>query len=137
MNKVRVQLGEKEYTVVTERDEAYVRDCADRINYEMTGLRTGNAGMRVSDAALLCAMNFLDELGQVQLDCDQLKRQLKECFEESARQRGQLDELEKTVAKLTQELEEKKAQLARKGGRKSAPASQGAQAPDEGEPAKE
>ena len=50
--------------MVTERDEAYVRDCADRINYEMTGLRTGNAGMRVSDAALLCAMNFLDELGR-------------------------------------------------------------------------
>ena len=71
------------------------------------------------------------------LPTQQLKRQLKECFEESARQRGQLDELEKTVAKLTQELEEKKAQLARKGGRKSAPASQGAQAPDEGEPAKE
>lgn len=116
-NRIRVKLAGKEYVVITERDEGFVLRCAGHLNRGIEDILLANPAAGTVDAALLCAMNFLEEMELQRGAVDDLKRQLKACFEEQARWKAQEKELEGAVKRLHEELAEKNAQLARRGGR--------------------
>lgn len=116
-NRIRVKLAGKEYVVITERDEGFVLRCAGHLNRGIEDILLANPAAGTVDAALLCAMNFLEEMELQRGAVDDLKRQLKACFEEQAQWRAQEKELEGAVKRLHEELAEKNAQLARRGGR--------------------
>lgn len=115
-NRIRVRLAGKEYVVITDRDETFVLRCAEHLNRKIDEILAAYSGARTMDAALLCAMNFLEERALQGGSMEEMKRQLKARFEEEARWRAREKELEGTVKKLTEELAAKNAQL-RRGGR--------------------
>ena len=116
-NRIRIKLAGKEYVVITERDEGFVLRCAEHLNRGIEEILLANPAAGTVDAALLCAMNFLEEMELKRGAAEELKRQLKTCFEEQAQWKAQERELEGAVKRLNEELAEKNTQLARRGGR--------------------
>ena len=93
-NRIRIKLAGKEYVVITERDEGFVLRCAEHLNRGIEEILLANPAAGTVDAALLCAMNFLEEMELKRGAAEELKRQLKTCFEEQAQWKAQEWELE-------------------------------------------
>ena len=82
-NKVTVSIAGQEYTLVGTEDESYVRQIAAQV-----------------DSAILAAVNIADQYFKEQSSCENLRRQLKEALEESARQKMELSDAKREIFKL-------------------------------------
>ena len=61
MNKVYpVKIAGRELRLVTEEDEGYVRELAERLNNAISEAIIGNSGADKLDGAILCALDALD-----------------------------------------------------------------------------
>jgi cell division protein ZapA len=100
-NRVTVTLGGQEYTLLAVEGEDYVRRMADIVNEKLAQTAAGSQMARV-DCALLTAMNLADEKTKEQEAAENLRRQIKELLEESAKLKLELSEAKREIFKLQQ-----------------------------------
>jgi len=89
-NKVVVTIAGRDYTMVAVEDEAYVRRCAAHVDgqiREVSSIRLSQA-----DSAVLAAMNVADQYFKELEAAENLRRQVKECLEETNRLKMELSE---------------------------------------------
>ncbi len=98
-NKVTVTIYDHDYTLVATEDESYIRQVAAYLDGQ---LREVMASGRLShaDGAVLTAMNVSDRLFQEQHASENLRRQLKEEVDLSARLKMELSEARREIFKL-------------------------------------
>ena len=67
MNKVcPVKIAGRELRLVTEEEESYVLELADRLNSDITEAVMGNSDATRFDGAILCALTAMDEAVKAQ-----------------------------------------------------------------------
>ena len=98
-NKIEVSIGGKNYTMVAVEDEDYVRRCAALVDKQLQEVMSGSRLPQV-DAAVLAAMNVADLYLKEQEVSENLRRQVKECLEESAKLKLELSEAKREIFKL-------------------------------------
>ncbi len=98
-NRVTVTINDHDYTLVATEDESYIRQVAAFLDGQ---LREVLASGRLSqtDGAVLTAMNIADRLFQEQMSTENLRRQLKEEVDASARLKMELSEARREIFKL-------------------------------------
>ena len=98
-NKVTVSIAGQEYTMVAVEDEAYVRKVAAHVDGQVREvLEQGR--LSIADGAVLAAMNIADQYFREVTASENLRRQIKEGLEESAKLKTELSECKREIFKL-------------------------------------
>ena len=98
-NRIVVNIGGKDYTMVAAEDEGYVRKCAALVDKHLGEILTGGK-LSQADAAVLAAMNIADLLFKEQEAAENLRRQVKENLEEANSLKLELSEAKREIFKL-------------------------------------
>ncbi len=113
-NKVHVKIGGATYTIVTEDDPEYVENLADMINNEIRIICNSNPALSITQAAVLVALDQADACKKSTASADNLRAQIKDYLEDSARARMEVDVARREVERLNREISELRERLANK-----------------------
>ena len=97
-NKVVVTIAGRDYTMVAVEDEAYVRRCAAHVDGQIR--EVSSIRLYQADSAVLAAMNVADQYFKELEAAENLRRQVKECLEETNRLKMELSEAKREIFKL-------------------------------------
>ena len=98
-NKVTVSIAGQEYTLVGVEEEFYVRKIAAYVDAQVREVSDGNR-MSLVDGAILAAVNIADQYHKEQESSENLRRQIKQTLEESAKLKLELSEAKREIFKL-------------------------------------
>ncbi len=104
MNKIKVEICGTTYPLSVEGDPEYYENLAKELNAKMTEIMQGNERISVTCAAVLCALETMDESSRTSTGADNLRSQLKGYLEDA--RNAQL-----TAENAARELRELRAQL--------------------------
>lgn len=111
-NKVHVRIGGASYTIVTEDEPEYVETLADEISESMRGIINSNPSLSMTQAAVLVALDNADASKKATASADNLRAQIKDYLEDSARARMEVDVARREVERLNREISELRDKLA-------------------------
>lgn len=101
-NRVTVTVGGLKYTLLASEGEDYIHRVADYVNDKLS--QTSQTGkFSQMDCAILTAINIADDRFKEQETSENLRRQIRELLEESARLKTELSEAKREVFKLQQQ----------------------------------
>lgn len=103
-NKVQVKIGGATYTIVTEDDSQYVEDLADFLNSEIRSICNANPSLSMTQAAVLVALDQTDACRKASASADNLRVQIKDYLEESARAKMEVEVARREVERLNREI---------------------------------
>lgn len=99
-NKVSVTIAGQQLTLVGAEDEAYVHRVASYVDEQVR--QVADAGrMSVVDSTLLAAVNIADQYFKEQDTCENLRRQIKDVLESSAKLQAELSDAKREIFKLS------------------------------------
>ncbi len=113
-NRVQVKIGGASYTIVTEDDPEYVENLAEMINDEMRTVCNSNPSLSLTQAAVLVALDHADACKKATASADNLRAQIKDYLEDSARARMEVDVARREVERLNREISDLRNKLAGK-----------------------
>ena len=98
-NKVTVSIAGQEYTMVAVEDERYVRKVAAHVDGQVREV-LDQGRLSIADSAVLAAMNIADQYFREVAANENLRRQIKDGLEESAKLKSELSECKREIFKL-------------------------------------
>lgn len=98
-NKVTVTIAEQEYTLIADQDAAAVEKIAAHVDAKVREVLDGSR-LSLADGAILASMNIAEEYFKEVEASENLRRQLKEYLEESAKVKQELSEAKREIFKL-------------------------------------
>ena len=114
-NKVHVKIGGASYTIVTEDEAEYVEALADEISENMRAIINSNPSLSMTQAAVLVALDNADASKEkATASADNLRAQIKDYLEDSARARMEVDVARREVERLNREISDLRDKLAAK-----------------------
>ncbi len=113
-NRVQVKIGGATYTIVTEDDSEYVENLAEMLNNEIRSVCNANPSLSITQAAVLVALDQADACKKASASSDNLRVQIKDYLEESARARMEVEVARREVERLNREISDLRERLANK-----------------------
>lgn len=101
MNKIRLTICDTEYLLNAEESEEYMQALAEKVDASMRQMME-NPRVSLSMAAVLTALNAQDELEKALASADNLRAQMKDYLNDSAR--AEVDRLRQENAQLRARL---------------------------------
>lgn len=106
LNKVKVNICGKEYTLQTEEEPSYIFSLARYVEKKINEITSSNTSVSQASAAVMVAFMAIDELNQTNRNLDNLRGELKEYVDEADRVTSERDnavrELEIIKTKISQ-----------------------------------
>ena len=113
-NRVQVRIGGASYTIVTEDDEEYVENIALSVDSDINAVCNANPSLLVTQAAVLVALDQADACKKATASSDNLRVQIKDYLEESARARMEVEVARREIERLNREISELREKLNRR-----------------------
>lgn len=110
-NKVQVKIGGATYTIVTEDDTQYVEELAEEINNDIRSICNSNSSLSITQAAILVALDNADACKKASASADNLRVQIKDYLEESARAKMEVEVARREVERLNREISDLRERL--------------------------
>lgn len=110
-NRVQIKIGGATYTIVTEDDPEYVEALAEQINNEIRSACNANSSLSMTQAAVLVALDQADACKKASAASDNLRAQIKDYLEESARARMEVEVARREVERLNREISDLRNKL--------------------------
>lgn len=104
-NKVTIFVAGQKYNLVTTDSEKYVTDIASKVETRINSLLT-QTSMSKEKCAVMAALDFCDDESKAREALAQVKEQIKDYIEDSAKLRAEIDALKAQVEKLEGEKQE-------------------------------
>ena len=98
-NRVTVLIAKQEYTLVAAEEMSYLQKIASHVDAKIQEV-LDSAKVSMVDGAVLAAVNIADEYFKEVEAAENLRRQVKECLEESAKLKLELSEAKREIFKL-------------------------------------
>jgi cell division protein ZapA len=99
-NKVTVSIAHREYTLLSDENEAYVQKVAGYVTSQIDENMKAT-GISAVDAAVLAAANITDNYFQEMESTERLRRQLKEALDDAAQIKSELSEAKREIFRLS------------------------------------
>ena len=112
-NRISVRIGGASYTIVTEDDEEYVENLAESVDRDIKSVCNANPSLSVTQAAVLVALDQADACKKATAASDNLRVQIKDYLEESARARMEVEVARREIERLNREISELREKLNR------------------------
>ena len=103
-NKVKLSIAGSDYYVTTDDDPKYVLDLGNSLDETLSKIIAGNSRLSVTQAAILASLEYADEARKATETADNLRSQIKEYLEDSARYKMEAEVAKRDVERLTKEL---------------------------------
>lgn len=103
MNKIKIVLSGKEYTIQTEESVSYVKQLAEELDRKISDYMEQNSSITVTSACMLVSLGLMDDCIRASSDKENLRKQVIEYLEEATQARTEITELKKENEALRQE----------------------------------
>lgn len=103
LNRVTIVIHGTEYTLMTDEDTARVEELGRELDKKIREVLSQSDRISFSDAAILCAMDYLNQLDKADQSADNMRVQIKEYLEDVARSKIEIEELKRQVDKQKRE----------------------------------
>ena len=113
-NRVGIKICGSSYTIVTEDDPAYVEELAELIDSEMKSIEQNSPSLSTTQCAVLVALDQADACKKATASADNLRAQIKDYLEDSARARMEVDVARREIERLNRENSNLRSRLAEK-----------------------
>ena len=100
MNRIKIILAGKEYTIQTEESGSYVKQLAESLNKKIEEFMQANESVSMTSARMLVALGLMDDCIKASSDKDNLRKQVIDYLEEATRSRTEITELKKELDAL-------------------------------------
>lgn len=111
-NRVSIKICGSSYTILTEDDTAYVEELAELIDSEMKGVAQSSPSLSTTQCAVLVALDQADACKKATASADNLRAQIKDYLEDSARARMEVDVARREIERLSRENSNLRSKLA-------------------------
>ena len=105
MNKIKIFLAGKEYTIQTDESVTYVKQIAETLDSKIDEFMQQNDAVSITSACMLVSLGLLDDCMKASSDKDNLRKQVIDYLEEATQARTEIMELKKQLDALQQENE--------------------------------
>ena len=106
LTKVRLQIAGSNYVISTTDSESYVHELAERLDKDMKDILESAPSASVTQAAVLAALDFQDELQKSTGSVDNMRRQIKDYLEDAANAKSEAADAKRQVQELQRQLEQ-------------------------------
>lgn len=106
MNRVKVLICGREYTLLTEEEPAYVYALARKLEKNIAEFVGVNSNLSVYSASVMIALSTLDEMNHCNEDNDNLRMQLKNYADEASKARLERDSALREIETLKNRIAE-------------------------------
>ena len=113
LTKVRLQIAGSNYVISTTDSESYVHELAERLDKDMKDILESAPSASVTQAAVLAALDYLDELQKSTGSVDNMRRQIKDYLEDAASAKMAAEETRRENASLKRRVDELERRLRR------------------------
>ncbi len=103
-NKVKLKIGGATYSILTEDDENYVLKLGESIDEAINEISTSNPTLSMMQCAILVALDQADACQKATATADNLRSQIKDYLEDSARARMEVDVARREIERLNREI---------------------------------
>ena len=100
MNRIKIILAGKDYTIQTEESGSYVKQLAESLNKKIEEFMQANESVSMTSASMLVALGLMDDCIKASSDKDNLRKQVIDYLEEATRSRTEITELKKELDAL-------------------------------------
>ena len=90
-NKVKLNIGGAEYSVLTEEDVKYVADLGKEVDRMLAQVMKENPRVSTTQAAVLTALDYADEAKKSAADADRLREQIKDYLDDASSAKSKAD----------------------------------------------
>ncbi len=113
-NKVSLKIGGNTYSIITEDDPAYVEELGEYLDHEMKQISAESPALSMTQCAVLVALDRADACRKATASSDNLRAQIKDYLEDSARARMEVDVARREIERLNREISNLRNRLAAK-----------------------
>ncbi len=104
MEKIRLMIAGTEYVLSTDDDLDYVAKLGEDLDKRIGALMENNTKISVTQAAVLCALEYADEASKGASSAENLRAQIQEYLEDAARARTDAEISKREAERLAKEL---------------------------------
>ncbi len=115
-NRVKVLINGTEYTLVSTEEPEYVQRVAVLADRKLTEIYESSPRLSTALASMLAAINLADDYIKLDDAADNLRTQISESLKTEEKLSAELTEYKERVAKLEEEVQTLKIEIARRSG---------------------
>jgi len=104
VNRIRLEICGCSYVVATTDTEQYTLSLAEKLDHNMNEIMAQNTSASVTAAAVLSALDYLDELEKAGAAADNMRTQISEYLEDAAKAKMETEEAKKEIERLRREI---------------------------------
>ncbi len=112
-NKVKLIIGNAEYTLLTEDDTKYVTELGKEVDNALHSIMKENARVSTTQAAILLALDYADKFKKATDSSDNLRSQIKDYLDDAANAKSKADWARHEAENAKRELEAAKLEIER------------------------
>ncbi len=111
MNKIKVTICGREYSLKSEEQPAYYIALAKKVEDTINQMLAQSSGLNIQSAAVLAALAAFDDAHKADESIDNIRTQVKEYVNDAGKARAERDEAYKEVEKLKLKISELENEL--------------------------
>lgn len=111
MEKIKLRIAGDDYNIVTDDNLDYVAKLGEELDRKLSALMSNNARISVTQAAIVTALDYADASKKSEQTSDNLRAQIQDYLEESARLRTDVEIMKRENERLMKENASLKASL--------------------------
>ncbi|MGN0468956.1 MAG: cell division protein ZapA [Acutalibacteraceae bacterium] len=112
-NKVKLNIGGAEYSVLTEDDVKYVSDLGKEVDKMLANIMKENPKISTTQAAVLMALDYADEYKKASAAADHLREQIKDYLDDASSAKSKADWARREAEKAKKDLEDANIEIER------------------------
>ncbi len=109
MEKIKLKIGNEEYSIATDDNLEYVAKLGEELDSKLSTLMNVNARISVTQAAIVTALEYADAAKKSEMTSENLRAQIQEYLEETARARTDVEIMKRENERLLKEIASLKA----------------------------
>lgn len=109
MEKVKIKIGNEVYNIMTDDNPDYVEKLGEELDAKLSAIVNNNSRISVTQAAVLVALEYADASKKCEITAENLRNQIQEYLEESARARTDVEIMKRENERLMKEIASLKA----------------------------
>ena len=110
-NKISLNIGGFNLIINTQEDEAQVRKLNDTLNEDLKQILTQNPSASITNAALLCALDYLDRYDKATHSANNMRDQIKDYMADASSAKLQFDDQVRKNSELAAEVDNLRARI--------------------------
>ncbi len=112
-NKLLLTIAGLSILINTSEDEAYARELASELDRDIDAILNANTAASVTNAAVLCAIEYLDSAKKSVKGANNMRNQVKDYMDDAAKAKFKYDEEHKRANELAVEIQSLRSHLTR------------------------